>query len=107
QSAPEGSVVWDAKTFERLRTAPPEELVSRFDVSHGMLLLVLGREHTDGCRAMQRIIGDSHESDHRKRALRKRAWQLFRALVERKIVEIAPRREIRESVAGLAEPGPG
>src|SRR5215212_7461363 len=26
QSAPEGAVSWDAKTFERLRTAPPEEL---------------------------------------------------------------------------------
>jgi superfamily II RNA helicase len=88
--APEGSVVWDAKTFERLRTAPAEELSSRFEVSHGMLLLVLSRK-TDGCRAMQRLIRDSHETDHRKRALRKRAWQLFRALVERKIVEIAPR----------------
>jgi len=85
--APEGSIGWDAKTFERLRTAPPEELVSRFDVSHGMLLLVLGRDG-DGCRAMQRLIRDCHETGHRKRALRKRAWQLFRALVDRKIVEL-------------------
>jgi superfamily II RNA helicase len=87
QRAPEGSVGWDAKTFDRLRTAPAEELVSRFDVSHGMLLLVLSRA-SDGCRAMQRLIRDSHETDHRKRTLRKRAWQLFRALVDRKIVEI-------------------
>jgi superfamily II RNA helicase len=86
--APEGSIGWDAKTFERLRTAPPEELVSRFDVSHGMLLLVLGRDG-DGCRAMQRLIRDCHETEHRKRALRKRSWQLFRALVDRKIVELA------------------
>ncbi len=92
QSAPEGSVSWDAKTFERLRISPAEELVSRFEVSHGMLLLVLGREG-DGCRAMQRLIRDSHETAHRKRALRKRAWQLFRALVDRKIVEIAPRKK--------------
>lgn len=89
QRAPEGSVVWDAKTFERLRTAPPEELTSKFDVSHGMLLLVLGRED-DGCRAMQRLIRDSHETPHRKRALRRRAWQLFRALLERRIVEVIP-----------------
>src|SRR6185295_20260197 len=41
QRAPEGSVGWDAKTFERLQTAPPEGLLSRFDVSHGMLLLIL------------------------------------------------------------------
>ncbi len=95
--APEGAVSWDSKTFERLRTAPPEELQSRFDVSHGMLLLVLSRA-TDGCRALQRLIRDSHETDHRKRGLRKRAWQLFRALVERKIVEIIPR-ENRVSAA--------
>ncbi|MDO8540846.1 MAG: DUF3516 domain-containing protein, partial [Opitutaceae bacterium] len=92
QSAPDGAVVWDAKTFERLRTAPPEELSSQFGVSHGMLLLVLSRD-TDGCRAMQRIIRESHETEHRKRALRKRGWQLFRALVDRKIVEILPRSE--------------
>jgi superfamily II RNA helicase len=84
--APEGSVGWDAKTFERLRTASPEELSSRFDVSHGMLLLVLSRD-TDGCRAMRNLINDSHETPNRKRALRKRAWQLFRALLDRKIVE--------------------
>jgi len=90
QSAPEGAIGWDARTFERLRTAPAEELVSRFEVSHGRLLLVLGRDG-DGCRAMQQLIRDSHETAHRKRALRKRAWQLFRALVDRKIVEIARR----------------
>jgi superfamily II RNA helicase len=89
QSAPEGSVSWDPKTFERLRTAPAEELTSRFDVSHGMLLLVLGRAG-DGCRALQNLIRDSHETEHRKRALRKRAWQLFRALVDRQIIEIRP-----------------
>src|SRR6185295_12481575 len=89
QRAPEGSVGWDAKTFERLQTAPSEGLVSRFDVSHGMLLLVLSRE-SDGCRAMQRLIADCHEPPIRKRALRKRAWQLFRALLDRKIVEWIP-----------------
>lgn len=87
--APEGAVGWDQKTFERLRTAPPEELTSKFEVSHGMLLLVLSRDD-DGCRAMQRLIRDSHETPHRKRLLRRRAWQLFRALLERKIVEWIP-----------------
>jgi len=88
--APEGAVGWDAKTFERLRTASPEELSSRFDVSHGMLLLVLSRD-TDGCRAMRQLINDCHETPTKKRALRKRAWQLFRALLDRKIVEFLPR----------------
>lgn len=90
QSAPEGSVGWDAKTFERLMTAPSEELQSRFSVSHGMLLLMLSRD-TDGCRAMQHLIRDCHETETKKNALRRRAWQLFRALVDRKIVEILPR----------------
>ena len=105
QSAPEGSVGWDAKTFEKLMTAPAEELVSRFSVTHGMLLLMLGRD-TDGCRALQQLIRDCHEKPAKKAALRKRAWQLFRALVERKIVEILPResrpasgRKLRVNVA--------
>ena len=90
--APEGAVGWDAKTFERLQTAPPEGLTSRFAVTHGMMLLMLGRDG-DGCRAMQRLIGDSHESVNRKKALRDRAWQLFRALIDRKIVSIIPKAE--------------
>ena len=89
QRAPEGSIGWDERTFERLRTAPPEELTSHFEISHGMLLLVLSRD-ADGCRALQRLIRDSHETPHRQRALRRRAWQLFRALVERKIVDWIP-----------------
>jgi hypothetical protein len=90
QRAPEGSVSWDAKTFERLMTAPSEELVSRFSVTHGMLLLVLSRD-ADGCRAMQKLIRDCHETPTKKNALRRRAWQLFRALIDRKIVKIIPR----------------
>lgn len=88
--APEGAVGWDAKTFERLLTAPAEELASRFTVTHGMLLLVLSRD-ADGCRAMQRLIRDCHETPTKKSALRRRAWQLFRALLDRGIVKIIPR----------------
>jgi hypothetical protein len=87
--APEGAVGWDARTFERLQTAPPEALSSKFVVSHGMLLLVLSRA-TDGCRALQRLIAECHETPVKKAALRKRAWQLFRALIDRGIVGIIP-----------------
>src|SRR5262245_6792029 len=75
-------VNWDLNTFKRLIGSPPEPLVSRFQVSHGMLLNVLSRKG-DGCRAMQRLLRDSHETDVMKAALRKRAWQLFRSLVAR------------------------
>jgi hypothetical protein len=83
---------WDIQTFKRLMTAPPERLTSRFDVSHGMLLNVLSRRG-DGCRAMQDLIRTSHETDHARKGHFKRAWQLFRALVTRGIVEIVPRTE--------------
>jgi superfamily II RNA helicase len=102
QRAPEGAVGWDTKTFERLQTAPSEGLTSRFDVGHGMLLLVLGRD-ADGCRAMRQLVADSHETPHRKRVLRTRAWQLFRALLDRKIIEWIPPqpsgRKLRVNVA--------
>jgi hypothetical protein len=55
-----------------------------------MLLNVLSRRG-DGCRAMQKLIRESHETAHAKRAHFRRGWQLFRALVERGIVEIVPR----------------
>ena len=79
-------VNWDEQTFQRLIVAQPERLVSRFQVSHGMLLNVLSRKG-DGCRAMQRLLRGCHDPERAKEAHRKRAWQLFRALVERKIVE--------------------
>ena len=66
--------------------APPERLQSRFQVSHGMLLNVLSRDG-DGCAAMQKLIHDCHETPRQKKAHTQRAWQLFRSLLDRKIVE--------------------
>jgi superfamily II RNA helicase len=82
-------VNWDKNTFARLISAQPERLQSRFHVSHGMLLNVLSRKG-DGCRAMQRLIARSHETPKAKKAHVKRAWQLFRSLVDRRIIEITP-----------------
>jgi superfamily II RNA helicase len=80
---------WDLQTFKRLMGAAPERLTSRFEVSHGMLLNVLSRRG-HGCRAMQALIHDSHEPERAKKAHFRRAWQLFRALLERGIVETIP-----------------
>ena len=82
-------VNWDKQTFARLMAAPPERLTSQFQVTHGMLLNVLSRP-TDGCRAMRDLIAQSHEQPKAKKALTRRGWQLFRALVERGIVEFIP-----------------
>ena len=92
---PEGFVGWNEDTFKKLQSALPEPLTSRFQVSHGMLLQVLSRDG-DGCRAMQRLIADSHETPKAKKQHRKRAWHLFRALVDRKIIEILPKAEQSE-----------
>ncbi len=83
-------VNWDKNTFLRLIAAPPERLTSRFQVTHGMLLNVLSR-NGDGCRAMQQLIARCHETPRQKQAHLKRAWQLFRSLLDRRIVEFIAR----------------
>jgi len=83
-------VNWDKQTFVRLMHAQPERLTSRFQVSHGMLLNVLSRKG-DGCRAMQRLIRDCHDTPKAKKDHTKRAWQLFRSLLDRRIIEFIPR----------------
>ncbi|MFD0892495.1 DUF3516 domain-containing protein [Luteolibacter ambystomatis] len=85
-----GYVAWDEKTFRKLLDSPPEKLVSSFTVHHGMLLNVLGRQEEDGCSALKKIIADSHEPPPKQKALKRRAMQLFRGLVEGKILRIIP-----------------
>jgi len=57
-----------------------------------MLLNVLSRKG-DSCRAMQRLIRDCHETPKAKKAHTQRGWQLFRSLVDRKIIEFIPKTE--------------
>lgn len=85
-----GYVAWDEKTFRKLLDSPPEKLVSSFTVHHGMLLNVLGRQDEDGCAALKKIIAESHEPPAKKKALKRRAFQLFRGLVEGNILRIVP-----------------
>ncbi len=83
-------VNWDRNTFGRLLTAPPERLTSRFQVTHAMLLNVLSRPHS-GCEALRELLTRCHESPRAKKGLARRAWQLFRSLLDRRIVEFIPR----------------
>lgn len=87
-----GYVNWNEETFRKLIEGQPEALTSRFQINHGMLLYVLARDE-DGCEALRDLIRRSHESDHAKRRLRRSAFELFRSLVQRKIIEILPQRE--------------
>jgi len=87
RQAPEKNFVnWDKNTFNRLIAALPERLTSRFQVTHAMLLNVLSRDG-DGCAAMLQLLRDCHETPKAKKGHVQRAWQLFRALLERKIIE--------------------
>jgi superfamily II RNA helicase len=98
-------VNWDKNTFLRLIAAQPERLTSRFQVSHGMLLNVLSRKG-DGCRAIQQLIARCHESPKAKKAHAKRAWQLFRSLAERRIIEFT-QPKVGRAVPSAPEQPPG
>ncbi len=85
-----GYVHWDEATFQKLIISPPEALTSRFQVTHGMLLNVLSRKQEDGCGALKKLITDAHETEAKKKALKKHAFTLFRGLVGAKILHIIP-----------------
>lgn len=91
-----GFVMWTKDTFEKLIESPPEKLLSSFQMTHGILLNVLSRKK-DGCEAMKDIVRNCHESDILKSRHRKRAFQLFKALVEKQIIEIIPPEQREES----------
>jgi superfamily II RNA helicase len=92
-----GYVHWDKATFDKLITSPPEPLVSRFQVSHGMLLNVLAREG-GGCLAMGRLIKRSHERAVDKKRAGRTAMSMFQSLVGANIVEIATSEEGKKRV---------
>jgi superfamily II RNA helicase len=92
-----GYVAWGKETFEKLIAGRPETLVSRFQVTHGMLLNMLARPEeidADPCRSVRNLIQSSHESDKQKKQHKKRAFQLFRSLVERNIIQLKPRLQV-------------
>jgi len=75
-----GYVHWDQKVFERIIVAPPEPLVSKFSVSHGMLVNVLSRPN-GGCKGMAKIIYDCHEPKRNKRILARSAKEMYESLL--------------------------
>ena len=90
-----GFVMWTKETFNKLIQAKPEALISRFQISHSMLLIVLGRDsrghQESACDSIQKLIESSHGSDGNKKHLRKLAFDYFRSLYERKIIDILPK----------------
>jgi hypothetical protein len=86
KKAPEGSVNWTDKTFERLRDADPEPLTSSFAVSHAMVLNVLARPG-DPVAAMTRLLTDNHEPESARGRHVRRAIAVYRSLRAAGVVE--------------------
>jgi hypothetical protein len=58
-----------------------------------MLLNMLSRRDEDGCAELRKLINACHETPVKKKALRKRAFELFRGLVEGGVLTIIPKEE--------------
>ncbi|GAA2728996.1 DEAD/DEAH box helicase [Cellulomonas aerilata] len=86
KKAPEGSVNWTDKTFERLRDADPEPLTSSFAVSHAMVLNVLARPG-DPVAAMTKLLTDNHEPESARGRHVRRAIAVYRSLRAAGVVE--------------------
>ena len=82
-----GYVHWDRATFDRLVSSQPEPLVSRFRVSHGMILNVLARKD-GGCIDVARIVHRSHERPAQRRIFGREARDMFQSLLQAGIVEV-------------------
>ena len=83
---PEGFVSWDQATFEKLIAAEPEPLRSRFQVSHTMLLSVIGRPG-NAYQAMKKLLIDNHDERAAQRRHIHEAIAIYRSLLAAGVVE--------------------
>jgi superfamily II RNA helicase len=83
---PERFVSWDQSTFEKLIAAEPEPLQSRFQVSHAMLLSVIGRPG-NAYQAMKKLLTDNHEEPSAQRRHIRQAIAIYRSLRAGGVVE--------------------
>ncbi|GAB2635135.1 DEAD/DEAH box helicase [Nocardia goodfellowii] len=89
QKPPAGFVSWSEETFDRLVTAQPEPMVSRFHVTNSMLLNVIARPG-NGFDAMRHLLEDNHEPRPAQRKHILRAIRLYRALRDAGVVQQLP-----------------
>ncbi|PFG37759.1 helicase-like protein [Flavimobilis soli] len=92
KKAPEGSVNWTDKTFERLRDADPEPLTSHFTVNHAMVLNVLARAERDddgtaAITAMRHLLTANHDAEAAKARHVRQVFRIYRSLRQAGIVE--------------------
>src|SRR5512143_579370 len=91
QPPQKGYVHWDRATFERLQAKEPEPLVSRFEVTFGLLVNLLQSETKQvggGYGRLIEIIGRAHETPYGKTKLRRAAAARFRTLRRAGLLEL-------------------
>ncbi|MCP2285238.1 Helicase conserved C-terminal domain-containing protein [Promicromonospora umidemergens] len=96
KKAPSGSVNWTDATFERLRDADPEQLVSQFRVNHAMVLNVLARASSrpgahagtsDPVDAMRHLLTANHDTETQQAEHVRQALRIYRSLRLAGVVE--------------------
>jgi len=82
----DGAVSWTEETFERLKDATPEALVSRMRVDHSMILNVVNQP-ADPVATMRALMEDNHEDERGRRRLSEQAQALGSELVDAGVLE--------------------
>jgi len=93
-----GYLHWDRSTFDKLTTGQPEPLNSQFQLTHGMILNVLERPRGGGCKAIVKLVRDSHDTPAQKRKLRGHGIALWESLITAQIVERDDEGKVRLNV---------
>jgi len=85
----DGVVSWTEETFERLRDAVPEPLVSKMRVDHAMILNVVNQP-ADPVATMRALMEDNHEDERGRLRLIEQAQALGDELVTAGVLEWLP-----------------
>ncbi|WP_111718933.1 RNA helicase [Homoserinimonas sp. OAct 916] len=79
KKAPEGFVSWGEPSFTRLVAAEPEPLTSSMQITHAMIVNVIGRGG-DAFENVRQLIEDNHEPRVRQLAMARKALAIYRTL---------------------------
>jgi replicative superfamily II helicase len=82
----DGVVGWTEETFERLRNATPETLVSRMRVNHAMILNVINQP-ADPVATLRALLEDNHEDERGRVRLAEQARSLSQELLASGVLE--------------------
>ncbi|MCJ0700970.1 DUF3516 domain-containing protein [Frigoribacterium faeni] len=89
KKAPDGFVSWGEPSFQKLIAAEPEALTSHMQITHAMLLNVIGRGG-DVFENVRSLVFDNHEPRSRQYAMARQAISIYRTLRTAEVVVQEP-----------------